>query len=251
MLFPTSDTYSEVTMRPFPVELVERRRKYLVFKNDCGVSDAARMGLAYEDHIHQFIKKHLDVRGTTIIDIGANFGFHTIEFAEHVGESGKVYAFEPQLEIYWQLCANMLLNGCTNVHPERVALGDKIAPVQIEKQDLYSERTINIGDNHCGLAINPSLVGMWTLDDYNLKKVSVIKMDVQGFEPYVLDGAKNTFAINRPTLFIEIEPGQLELYGMKDADVFRRLGAMGYDVKHVHNFDWMAFPRERKGVHLG
>ena len=78
-----------------PTEYVETRKKYILFKNDCGVTDMTRRGGIYEHYIFDYIKEKLNVQGTTIIDVGANFGFHTLEFADLVGDVGKVYSFAP------------------------------------------------------------------------------------------------------------------------------------------------------------
>jgi hypothetical protein len=74
-----------------PTEYVEARdKKYILFKNDCGVTDITRKGGVYEHYIFDYIKEKLNVEGTTIIDVGANFGFHTLQFRDLVGESGQV-----------------------------------------------------------------------------------------------------------------------------------------------------------------
>ena len=89
-------------MKRLPTEYIETRKEYILFKNDCGVSDMARNGGIYEHYIFDYIKNNIDIKGKTIIDIGANFGFHTLEFADLVGEYGKVISFEPQKLIYYQ-----------------------------------------------------------------------------------------------------------------------------------------------------
>ena len=67
----------------------------------------------------------------TVIDAGANIGCHTIPFARLCK---KVYAFEPQREVYNNLCSNIFLNGLDNIIiPIRKGLGDKV-----EKKQLWS-----------------------------------------------------------------------------------------------------------------
>ena len=235
-------------MKPYPIELIETRRKYLLFKNDIGVPDAARWGQLYESFIYEFIRKHLHtvIGGTTVIDIGANFGFHTLEFSELVGESGKVHSFEPQKFVFYQLCGNLLLNGCDNVIPHNVALGDVSKVVMMERPDYYSEGKINIGDTHVGLQNAQDRVAEKRLDDYHINNVSVIKIDVQGFEPFVLDGARETILRNKPVIFIEVEPGQLQLYGFTPSDILDRLTALGYTyrkpVDQPSHYDYVAIP---------
>ena len=73
-----------------PIEYIENRKKYILFKNDCGVSDMTRRGGIYEHYIFDYIRNNIDVKGKTIIDVGANFGFHTLEFADLVVDAGNL-----------------------------------------------------------------------------------------------------------------------------------------------------------------
>ena len=71
-----------------------------------------------------------------IIDIGANNGHFTVEFAQYVGDNGKVHSFEPQRIIFQQLCGNVFLNGLDNVYTYNVALGDKVGITYVENQTI-------------------------------------------------------------------------------------------------------------------
>lgn len=234
-----------------PVEYVEvKGRKYVLFKNDCGVTDMTRRGGIYEYYIFDYIRKHIPVEGKTIIDIGANFGFHSLEFADLVGESGNIFSFEPQRLVYYQLCANIILNGHHNIFAHNIALGCEQGKTIIEVPDYYSETTINIGDVHVSSESSPcrgAPIEMKKLDWFGFDNVAVIKLDVQGFEPFVLDGAIDTIQKNCPHIFVEIEPPQLERYGFTPDDVARRLSDLGYSLKKVidapHLVDYIASPQ--------
>jgi FkbM family methyltransferase len=220
-----------------PIEFVSTRKKYVLFKNDCGVTDVVRNGGIYENYIFDFIKDNIKVEGKNIIDIGANLGFHSLEFADLVGDTGIVYAFEPQRLIYYQLCSNIILNGYDNIYAYNVALGDRNEVVLIENADYYSNETINIGNAHINAFTNNhnNKTQLVKLDDYNFKDISIIKIDVQGYEPYVIDGAVNTIIQNQPFIFIEVEYPQLQVYGFTVDDVFNRLVKLGYTIKKIKN----------------
>jgi FkbM family methyltransferase len=232
-----------------PTEYVETRKKYILFKNDCGVTDMTRRGGVYEHYIFDYIKEKLKVQGTTIIDVGANFGFHTLEFADLVGDEGKVYSFEPQRLVYYQLCGNVILNGRGNIYANNVALSDEKTSLKMENLQYYSDEPINIGNAHLDacthLAYN--MVDVNTLDSFELDNVSVLKIDVQGYEPKVLDGAKETILKNKPVIFIEVEAPQLSIYGWAENDIFSRLEALGYTYSKVldaeHLVDYVAIPK--------
>lgn len=223
--------------RKLPVEYVQTRKNYILFKNDCGVTDMTRRGGIYEHYIHDYIRDNVYTNNKNIIDIGANFGFHTLEFADVVGE-GMVYAFEPQRVVYYQLCANALLNGYSNITAYNIALGDHSNFLQMENPDYFNEDTINIGNAHLNAYTQKyNIVEVRTLDSYKFSNVAVIKIDVQGYEPFVLDGAKETIRNNRPVIFIEVEEPQLNIYGFTGNDIFKRLTAMGYTFEKVINAD--------------
>jgi FkbM family methyltransferase len=233
-----------------PTEYVEARdKKYILFKNDCGVTDITRKGGIYEHYIFDYIKEKLNVEGTTIIDVGANFGFHTLQFRDLVGESGQVISFEPQKLVYYQLCGNIVLNGHDNITAYNIALSDEVNILKMENLQYHSERDINIGNAHLDACYDNgyNLVNVNTLDSFNFENVSVLKIDVQGYEPKVLDGAKETILKNKPVIFIEVEAPQLIIYGWKEEDIFNRLEALGYKYEKVidaaHLVDYVSTPK--------
>lgn len=231
-----------------PTEFVRTRKPYILFKNDCGVSDVARWGGIYEPYIFEYIVKHFNVAGKNIVDIGANFGFHSVEFSEMVGDRGNVYAFEPQRLVYYQLCGNVVLNGLDNVYCYNIGLGEKEGVVKLENPNYYSQNTINIGDTHTDRYVENGmeLCSVKPLDCYNFSDVSVIKLDVQGYELYVINGMVDTIRRNRPYIFIEIDDAQLSFYGLKHENVVSRLSELGYVVERLsadkHIVDYVAIP---------
>jgi FkbM family methyltransferase len=235
-------------MKKLPVSYYKNRKEYIIFNNDCGVSDMARKGGIYEHYIFDYIREKIDIKGKNIIDIGANFGFHTLEFAELV-EHGHVFSFEPQKLVYYQLCGNVILNGFDNVTTYNTALSDEVNVLKMENLQYHSEVDINIGNAHLDACYDNgyNLVNVNTLDSYNFENVSVLKIDVQGYEPRVLDGAKETILKNKPVIFIEVEEPQLSVYGMQSKDIFERLDALGYEYKKTidasHLVDYVATPK--------
>lgn len=236
-------------MKKLPIELVENRKKYILFKNDCGLTDMTRRGGLYESYIFDYIKNNIKTEGTNIIDVGANMGLHTMEFADFVGDNGNVYSFEPQRIVFYQLCGNIILNGYHNVYPENIALSNEEGILLMENPNYFSNETINIGNSHLnaytGNGNNPVLVKK--LDSYNIDNISIIKIDVQGYEPNVLDGSTETINRNKPFIFIEVEEPQLNIYGYTSQDIFNRLDNLGYKYEKLlnasHIVDYVAYPK--------
>src|SRR5262249_11882753 len=126
--------------------------------------------------------------GMTVIDVGANIGTHTIYFSNAVGVDGRVLAFEPQRTLYQMLCSNIALNLNRNVVAVNAGLAAKAGTVIVPRID-YSR-----GGNFGGLALGQwekgDEVPLHTLDSYSLKSCHLIKIDVEGMEREVLEGAR-------------------------------------------------------------
>ena len=233
--------------KKLPTEYVNvNNKEYILFKNDCGVTDVTRQGGVYEEHIFQYIRNNINIEGKNIIDIGANFGSHSLQFADLVGADGHVYSFEPQKLIFYQLAGNIILNGYDNITAYNIALSDESTTLLMENLDYYSKNTINIGNAHLNAyTVHASnVVKVEPLDFYKFKNVGIIKIDVQGYEPKVLDGAIATIQENRPIIFIEVELDQLSIYKFNEEDIFSRLKSLNYTLEKIATVDYVAIPNE-------
>jgi FkbM family methyltransferase len=138
--------------------------------------------------------------GDVALDIGANFGSHTIPLAQMVGPGGAVYAFEPQRILFQILCGNVALNELGNVRALPVALGRSAGRTKVPALDYRG------ANNFGGIALGGAEgedVAVVALDQVELPKVRLIKIDVEGMELDVLAGAKQTLARCRPILYVE------------------------------------------------
>jgi FkbM family methyltransferase len=138
--------------------------------------------------------------GDVALDIGANLGSHTVPLAHLVGPSGFVHAFEPQRILFQIVCGNLALNELDNVRALPVALGrapgrTKIPP--IDYGGLNNFGGVEIGGAH------GEDVEVVTLDQLDLPKIKLMKIDVEGMELEVLLGAKATLARCRPIVYVE------------------------------------------------
>ena len=146
--------------------------------------------------------------GDTVIEVGAQKGAHTVGMAKAVGPEGRVHAFEPQRIMFQLLCANLALNGLLNTFAWNMAADEQ--PGTLFVPELDYEKSENFGgvalhrDNGVGQEV-PAVA----LDRFMAKKglgkagLSFIKIDVEGMELDVLQGAAETVAKHRPALYIE------------------------------------------------
>jgi FkbM family methyltransferase len=169
-----------------------------------------------------------------VIDIGAHIGTYSILAAEKVGDIGKVISVEPEPRNYEQLKKNIELNKFKNVITKNMALSDHEG---LEK--LY----LNI-DNSGGHSLtfqkdkNSYInVTVKTLDnlieELNLKKIDIIKIDAEGSEIPILKGAEKTLK-NNPDMKIIVAA---EHYPSQAEEVREFLNSVGLEARiYYKNF---------------
>ena len=139
--------------------------------------------------------------GAIVLDVGANIGTHTVAFAKHVTASGAVIAFEPQRIQFQLLCANVALNALVNVKCINAAASDRRGEVLIPAIDP------TLAANFGAIKSEGHAAGERTetmkIDDLQLGRCNLIKIDVEGHEPKVLAGARKMITKLRPVLFVE------------------------------------------------
>jgi FkbM family methyltransferase len=215
--------------------------RYLLDEDETdSVKQTLKTGYAYEGNlslmIHALTKPH-----SLAIDIGAHIGVHTIFMSRKTGPYGAVISFEPNKKLYQEHLANMELNGCNNVIPICKGLGDT--------HKIAYQRNIEIEQNH-PIKGEGEFIDIVPLDSYYFNNVSLIKMDVENYEYFVLQGAKETLLRNRPVILFECWIGHD--YIARDRKEQRKnfervmelLESYGYDVHIIYNCDFLAIPKE-------
>ncbi|MBU3564450.1 FkbM family methyltransferase [Polynucleobacter sp. MWH-HuK1] len=136
-------------------------------------------------------------RDWVVLDIGA----HSLRFAWLVGNGGKVYAFEPTNYAFKKLQRNVALNKFTNLHLYQVALSNQSQPLQ--KISYRASWKTNGSQTQ-----ESSVVDFIRLDDWaaqqSLSKLDFIKIDVDGNEYAVFDGARELLRKFKPILIAEV-----------------------------------------------
>jgi FkbM family methyltransferase len=142
----------------------------------------------------------------TVIEVGANMGVHTVPLATELARLGRsMFVFEPQPVIFQQLCANLAINGLMNVTALPYACGSEHGTVSFTAPDYCSPGNFG-GTSMSASAATPSVrtAPCHTLDSLiQDAPVSLIKIDVEGYELQVLQGASNILAHSHPVLYVE------------------------------------------------
>jgi FkbM family methyltransferase len=154
-----------------------------------------------------FVRESLK-HGDNFLDVGANGGIYTVVAAKQVGPSGHVYAFEPSPRELSLLRHNIAVNNLTNVTIVDRAVSNKsgVSRFAISHDGALSSLAPT---NHPGQQIEDWLtVRTVSLDDFvrefSVQKVNFIKMDVEGAEKYVFEGAKGLLSSDhRVTILFE------------------------------------------------
>lgn len=189
----------------------------------------------WEPEITKIVKEIIK-KDQIVIDVGANIGYFTTLFSKLVGTAGKVYAFEPAPINFEILQRNILVNNLKNVLIHQTAASNVS-----NTQDLYLS-TWNFGDNRLfekprderDLEREKIQVDTIRLDEIVKEKINLIKIDVQGFEWQVIDGAKKLIDNNNDIKIIfEFTPQLLKLNGVKPEDFLYRLLKMNFNIYDI------------------
>jgi len=174
--------------------------RFFYLKNDRYIGQRVALE-KYEPYETKLILRQTK-KGDVVVDVGANIGYYTILLADKVGKNGKVYAFEPDKTNFEILTKNIKTNNLKNVVAVNAAVGSKSGKLKLHKSKE------NFGDHKLyGKDKEIEEVKIIRLDNY-LKniKVDLMKIDTQGWEPEVIEGAKNIIKRDKPIIFLEYSP---------------------------------------------
>jgi FkbM family methyltransferase len=184
----------------------------------------------WEGQIHDAVARFVKP-GDAVLDVGGHIGYSALRFADWVGPTGKVIAFEPLGENVAHIAKNLELNG----------LADRVRVVQAAVADRQGEAAfaVHSADNAGMGALDPHArtrtiqvptvaLDDW-LDGHGVAKTALVKIDVEGAEALVLSGMQRGLRKDRyPAIFLEVHPTRLSAFGSSLEAVFEMLRASGY-----------------------
>ncbi len=149
-------------------------------------------------------------KGVVVLDIGANIGTYALGWAHRMHEWGGILAIEAQERIFYALAGNIAINNCFNVQAIWAAVTEKSGSMIIPVLDPCEQAnfgglslTGKVLDDMNYESIGEAKVQAIAIDDLRLQRLDFMKIDVQGMEPEVLKGAKETISRCRPIIIIE------------------------------------------------
>lgn len=188
--------------------------------------------------------------GMTAFDVGANIGFYAMLFSKQVGPTGTVHSFEPELRNYERLKLNATINGVSNVTLNNLAVFSRsqqldlnLFPDSVNAWHTLGKPTLPDPWNP-GRTMTPTetqRVQGISLDEYcasrGISRIHLLKVDVEGAELDVFQGATKLFAQNAvDAVMFEVSKPQVEAMGHGTAETFAFIQSCGFQV-HAINED--------------
>jgi len=139
--------------------------------------------------------------GDVVVDAGANLGAIAIPLAQKVGPTGRILCFEPQPRVFELLALNRMQTELDCIDARMLAVGS--APGELVLPELDYGHPNNFG----GVSLQREGAGIRIpvepIDAFRLSSVRLLKIDVEGMEREVLEGARDTIERCRPLLYVE------------------------------------------------
>jgi len=181
----------------------------------------------------QFIRQFLKP-GDTFVDVGANIGLFTLIAAKTVGPKGRVIAFEPTPQVYRRLNFNIQLNSLKKVIARQEALSDEdgVFPFNMSDDgfDAWNSFASPIGGQSFRKAVVNCRKWDRLADELDLLgKVQLMKIDVEGWETHVLNGAGVSLGRgDAPVLLVEFTDAAAQSAGSSCKELYLKLRELGY-----------------------
>ena len=194
----------------------------------------------YMGDYEPYLKKHfkqLIKENDTVLDVGANIGFHSLYFAELVGDNGKVLAFEPIEVNFKALQANIALNSYEQIISINKALGNENRMLSIHiDTDAHNPGAFNLMED----GIKNTNIDCVKGDDYlinnNIEKIDFIKVDVEGFELKVFKGLQETIKKFVPIIVFEFDENYQSKLNSDHRAVFHFLAQFPYTFFNIDGY---------------
>ncbi|MEU8204127.1 FkbM family methyltransferase [Streptosporangium sp. NPDC049046] len=163
----------------------------------------------YYEEFEVSVFERLAACSRSILDVGANIGVYACTGGTHLSRGGSLIAFEPVPENLAYLRRNVERNdltGCVTVEPVAVgaSTGELTVHLSGEQSGKHSAAAANVGTSAGTITMPMTSIDAY-LADNRLGPPDIIKIDVEGYEGFVLQGAAQTLTA-LPTLLFELHP---------------------------------------------
>ncbi len=220
----------------------------------------------YEPDEAWMVGRLLDVRrehfgdGVRVLDIGANIGVFTVEWSKHMAGWGMVVAFEAQERIFHALCGNIAINNCFNARTIFAAVTGQPGTMSVPMPNYFQpgsfgslelrqkEQTEDIGQPIDYSEAHTMNVPTVSIDALNFPRLDLLKIDVEGMEMEVLEGARRSIDRCHPIMVIETIKTDRQALNDFLVSCDYRYFVSGLNLVAIHSSDpTLEVVRERQG----
>lgn len=190
----------------------------------------------YEPHELKILSRHVRP-GMTVIDVGANYGLHSVYCAQLVGPRGHVYSFEPLRQSFHELVKNISVNNVEErITAVQMGLSNKSGKVKLFVSPALGSGATSLRQRWMGANYTETAT-LTTLDHYvtihNIPRVDVIKCDVEGAEMLVFSGAKEVLDHWHPVLLFEAIENHTKLFNYEVAGLLDFIASYAYTLYRI------------------
>ena len=155
----------------------------------------------------------LDLKGGSVLDVGANRGVYCYFLSRCVGPSGNVTAFEPQPDCRRTIDRVRRMFGLENLDVHDCGLSDRCTTATIHRgrpEHGSASLHFNPGEHKVGLEVETRLVTLDSIADTLPRPIRFVKIDIESHEPAMLRGAVDALTADKPVILVEIVEDQME-----------------------------------------
>ncbi len=172
----------------------------------------------------------------TLVDVGGNIGSF---FCQFINKCSKVYVFEPIPRLYKVIQESIKLNHCQTATLITKAVGD--IPGHVKMLDNNNSNVVaDVASAEEIIDINVTTLD---IELENLQSIDLLKIDVEGYELHVLQGAHKIINQHKPFMLIEVHPGFLQNYHKSHTDIIAFVEEHNYSIEY---FSFLAEERDPK-----
>jgi len=214
-------------------KLILGKYEFQTIENDEGISTELQI---YESH--EPLTTHLIInelkQDMVCIDLGSNIGYYAVIESNIIGESGKIFAIEPSPVNFPILKLNLENQKKNNFVAYNIGIGDKNEEMEFIISAKSNWSRIRMNNEKINSEDKVIKIPVKTLNSFvnenNIKKIDILRMDVEGFEYSILLGANEVLEKFKPKLFIEIH--KMYLGKEKTYQIFNELKNKKYEIKY-------------------
>lgn len=232
-------------------EIVIDGVKLYPWEGDHLIGDHLDSDLAYESNVLPDFLESLS-SGDHFLDVGANVGLYSLLAAKRVGPAGTVYSVEPVAANLRSLCVGIQRNAFQNVSVFPLAASDKASVIPLLRMENSSN---GIVDYNAGSSGAVDFVPTQRLDFIlaSIPRLDVVKIDIEGHEPFAWKGLRSLVERHRPRIFSEFSPVAIRNSSHVDADDYladlfefsvNGIEVLSRDGRHIHCQDAAAVMQE-------